>query len=370
METEDRNFYAGICFRDVADEDYMSARLLYLYHLYDQSFVSMQQSLEKYLKAVLLYNGIKTPTKNKPTHDLSKLLAACGNLVIKDETNTMILKLNHIEDIRYRLLSHGVNQSEKALESFDFAVCDLRRYCKPDSLKAQKDFSELEINNFVNGRQLFGGKLEKIILQTEPSKSDSMLKHFAWTQRMMLTRQNKLFDINVHVNEIGFGKNSPFDASNKPISLFNAIKEYVYLSPDVRISFIAIAKLLEKAQQEGGITLRFNMSTRERVEEVRGDYWYYPVFPDQTSICGIDDLEATFTVFRLNNLYILTQPNRYLGIWLNSADNMYYLDINERSKTEAGAKNRADQINAKTKRKIIAIYNPATNKTVRLINKS
>lgn len=50
------NDFATRSFRDIADQDYIAARLSYRYGLYSQFHWQSLQAIEKYLKAILLYN--------------------------------------------------------------------------------------------------------------------------------------------------------------------------------------------------------------------------------------------------------------------------------------------------------------------------
>ncbi|HCT5171431.1 TPA: HEPN domain-containing protein, partial [Enterobacter cloacae] len=45
-------------FRDMADQDYLSARLCYKHKLNFQFLWLSQQAVEKYIKAILLYNRV------------------------------------------------------------------------------------------------------------------------------------------------------------------------------------------------------------------------------------------------------------------------------------------------------------------------
>ena len=54
-----------------ADEDYLTARLLYKSNLHRNFFWSAAQCIEKYLKALLLLNGISVKKKG---HNLKKLI--------------------------------------------------------------------------------------------------------------------------------------------------------------------------------------------------------------------------------------------------------------------------------------------------------
>jgi len=51
------NTYATDIFRNQADFDYISARANYRLKLRQQFLWSAQQAVEKYLKAILLFNG-------------------------------------------------------------------------------------------------------------------------------------------------------------------------------------------------------------------------------------------------------------------------------------------------------------------------
>ena len=62
------NNFAIRSFRDVADYDYISARMLYRAKLVPQFLWSSLQSIEKYLKCILLLNRIKA---NKVGHNLA-----------------------------------------------------------------------------------------------------------------------------------------------------------------------------------------------------------------------------------------------------------------------------------------------------------
>ena len=65
------NVFAIRSFRDVADYDYIAARMAYRAQLVPQFLWSSLQALEKYLKCILLLNRIKS---TKPTHSLKALL--------------------------------------------------------------------------------------------------------------------------------------------------------------------------------------------------------------------------------------------------------------------------------------------------------
>ena len=63
------NSYIDASFRDTADRDYISARLAYRHRLEQPFLWSALHSIEKYLKAILLYNG---ESAQKLSHDILK----------------------------------------------------------------------------------------------------------------------------------------------------------------------------------------------------------------------------------------------------------------------------------------------------------
>ncbi|MDP3612625.1 MAG: HEPN domain-containing protein, partial [Rubrivivax sp.] len=71
------NSFATQSFRDQADRDYIAARLACRYELMPQFLWSSQQAIEKYLKAILLYNRVAAP---KVGHDLEKAMKLTDGL--------------------------------------------------------------------------------------------------------------------------------------------------------------------------------------------------------------------------------------------------------------------------------------------------
>ncbi len=64
------------CFIDIADQDYITARWLYINGIFPNFYWSAAQALEKYLKSYLLYNDMTTIGKN---HGLTSLFLYCIN---------------------------------------------------------------------------------------------------------------------------------------------------------------------------------------------------------------------------------------------------------------------------------------------------
>lgn len=62
------NSFATQSFRDQADRDYIVSRLACRYELFPQFLWSAHQAIEKYLKAILVYNRVKAKNVG---HDLA-----------------------------------------------------------------------------------------------------------------------------------------------------------------------------------------------------------------------------------------------------------------------------------------------------------
>jgi len=67
------NDFVDRSFRNVADRDYIAARIVFRYGLEQQFLWFAQQSIEKYLKAILLYNRFDTRHYG---HNLSEIYEA------------------------------------------------------------------------------------------------------------------------------------------------------------------------------------------------------------------------------------------------------------------------------------------------------
>src|SRR5689334_14326600 len=91
------NNFATRCFRDVADLDYISARLAYRAGLFAQFHWASLQALEKYFKAILLLNRIHA---KKVKHDLGRALEVCAGLPFKLSLSASTRKfIEHIDRV-------------------------------------------------------------------------------------------------------------------------------------------------------------------------------------------------------------------------------------------------------------------------------
>ena len=99
------NDFAYRSFRDVADGDYISARMAWRARLLSQCLWGAQQTIEKYLKCILLLNRIEAPNVR---HDLgaalSKIQASGKPLTLHMSPPTSFT--THPRCYRYQEISH------------------------------------------------------------------------------------------------------------------------------------------------------------------------------------------------------------------------------------------------------------------------
>lgn len=123
------NAFATQSFRDQADRDYIAARLACRYELFPQFLWSSQQALEKYLKAILLYNRVKA---TRIGHDLCKAMKLTEGLPFKIELSKRSRKfLDFIATYgEFRYLDVPFHVAGPVLIDLDLTVWELRRYCQ------------------------------------------------------------------------------------------------------------------------------------------------------------------------------------------------------------------------------------------------
>jgi HEPN domain-containing protein len=123
------NTFAIRSFRDVADRDYIAARLVFRADLMPQFLWAGQQAVEKYLKAILCFYRI--PAANI-SHNLAKALDLTARLPfqmeLSDESVEMINHLGALGPRRYLETAWFVEGY--VLPRFDRAVWEVRRYCQ------------------------------------------------------------------------------------------------------------------------------------------------------------------------------------------------------------------------------------------------
>ncbi len=213
------NDFAIRSFRDIADGDYIAARLACRSQLVVQYLWASQQAIEKYLKCILLLHRI--PAK-RMRHDLGAGLTAIANsgmltLGLVKPSEEFITYLDQYGQFRYLEISNVAHGHD--LVRLDRVVWELRRFCTLAPAPRQVAL--------IEGRPapkilLPGGQLEKII---------DTPKHPA---REALLWQNGFFGRRVRrkVKLTGW-----FTASNAPLYLnpqiVDEVLKYVFLPKDL-----------------------------------------------------------------------------------------------------------------------------------------
>lgn len=123
------NGFATQSFRDQADRDYIAARLACRHELIPQFLWASHQTIEKYLKAILLYNRIKA---TRVGHDLDAALDLTRKLPfaidLSDRTRKFVRHLAEVGEYRYIDVPYHIDGH--VLIDLDLAVWELRRYCQ------------------------------------------------------------------------------------------------------------------------------------------------------------------------------------------------------------------------------------------------
>ena len=97
------------------------------------------------------------------------------------------------------------------------------------------------------------------------------------------------------------------------------------------------------------------------------DTWSFPKYPGRTAILPPDvDLVAELKAFIAANEPFLTEPDCWLGTWINPQTNHFYLDVATACADLDEARRTALEVSARAGRKIVALYNSKRKETVYL----
>jgi len=228
------NDFATRSFRDVADQDYIAARLSYRHGLIPQFHWQALQALEKYIKAILLYNRIKAKNIN---HDLTIALEYTDKLPFKFNLSPSTVELiKHIGNFgKYRYLEISYFTHEPKLVQLDKAVWEIRRYCRVLNYElrlsdgSMKNMLELEIEKIENSAnqsphkfRLMGGVLEKILDKKENIARPALI----WQNGFFTKRARKSVKSPAH-----------FSGVNAPLSLhpeiLDEVLKYIFIPKDI-----------------------------------------------------------------------------------------------------------------------------------------
>lgn len=210
------NWYATNIFREQADCDYISARMNYRLKLRQQFLWSGHQAIEKYLKAILLFNGKSAryptvPVKNRKEfgHDLDLLhkevskLSSIGYALVREDEKflSFLSKLGGAN----RYLSTSSYNTSDAIHRLDRLVWKVRRYCQyisdrglgcSEAVPGMRAADIRAINSPAHverpvGFSLFDGELEKVLKRESTDLARRALiwanLHYGTKQRSAVT---------------------------------------------------------------------------------------------------------------------------------------------------------------------------------------
>lgn len=183
------NSFGTQSFRDQADRDYIAARLACRHELFPQFLWSSHQAIEKYLKAILLYNRIKA---DRVGHDLAQAFSLTQALSFEIKLSKRSRRfISHLAEVgEFRYIDVPFHVYGHVLVDLDLAVWEIRRYCqvlnvfgKQLPVEEQKKFdaawSDLDCSE-TNPRykfRLHGGFLEKVISDIKHPSRPALLWH-------------------------------------------------------------------------------------------------------------------------------------------------------------------------------------------------
>jgi len=135
------NSWALRSFRDVADGDYIAARMACRAQLPVQFLWGSQQALEKYLKCILFLHRIPATGVK---HDLRGALELITNAGLKLDLNEHSLKfIEEMDDVgQYRYMEASFHVNWQRVIILDRCVWELRRFCTLDPAERAKTLIE------------------------------------------------------------------------------------------------------------------------------------------------------------------------------------------------------------------------------------
>ncbi|MEN9373204.1 MAG: hypothetical protein RIR79_756 [Pseudomonadota bacterium] len=228
------NDFAIRSFREIADCDYIAARLSFRAQLVPQFLWQSLQAIEKYLKCILVLNRIKAPK----SHDLSKLLEAFEQsdkfeVRLSPETHKFLTYLDTYGRFRYYETPYYTIGDE--LFRLDKAVWDIRRYARVLDYNVKPLTGgevnllafELKRNEQAESRppqefSIMGGHLERVLAKSDHPSRPGLVWHnmyFGKGRRKSIT-----------YTRMSSSGNSPLSLHPE---ILDEVLKYVFLPKDV-----------------------------------------------------------------------------------------------------------------------------------------
>ena len=179
QQDRELNSWAFRSFRDIADGDYIVARLAYRAQLPAQFLWASQQALEKYLKCILFIRRIPAKQLKHALRPALDLLARNDvGLHLTERSRTFIDRIDAVGRYRYMEASFWVDWHW--IVSLDQAVWELRRF---STLDPGATTTELLEGQWAPRVRIVGGHLEKILNKRADPAREPLLWHNAYFGR-------------------------------------------------------------------------------------------------------------------------------------------------------------------------------------------
>ena len=213
------NDFAKRCFRDMADVDYITARMAIRAGLVTPFLWASQQTIEKYLKCILLLNRIEAKKVNHNLDSALKKIEQSGiiSLELSPCIKEFINRLAQYGHYRYLDVSNFAKGADVFL--LDRAVWEIRWFCARNIHSRRVDIREGEP---VPRMRIPGGLLEEILNNSNNPAHEP------------LTWQNNCFGSH---NSIIAEATTWFVANNAPLSLspkmVDEVAKYVHIPKNI-----------------------------------------------------------------------------------------------------------------------------------------
>jgi HEPN domain-containing protein len=226
------NDFATRAFRDMADRDYLAARLACRADLMPQFLWSAQQAIEKYLKCILLLNRV--PARDV-RHDINKAMELTKKLSFEVDLSERSQKfINHVASYgEWRYLDVSTFVAGRVLVSLDLAVWELRRYCQVLNVFGKKliPLEQEMLDAALDDLRLSGTK-PRHTFRLSRGYLEDVLDHAEHPARDALVWQNPCYGVRnrrtVKVRDV-------MQAFNAPLYLFpdmlDDLLKYVFIPP-------------------------------------------------------------------------------------------------------------------------------------------
>lgn len=228
------NDFAIRCFRNLADQDYIHARLAYRHALPQQFLWSALQSLEKYFKTILLLNRVSSKgIGHKLSLAREELVNVGFEVRLSDFTKDFINFIDRFGGDRYQVGSTFVHGAK--LYELDSAVWDIRRYCIEMRDQSNIEQTYEAIHQAPHLHKISGGALEAILENKQhPARPALVWQNAFYTRKFRKTVSHP----------------PRLQATNSPLSLapelIDFIEQYVTLPKGTIASFRELARRKKK----------------------------------------------------------------------------------------------------------------------------